>query len=77
MSTKKRNSESPIGLIRFAGIARRFSELEAELAAERSITDALRDALEMVRDADDDCRRDGLQTIPNIARTKIGKALAR
>jgi hypothetical protein len=33
------------------------------------------EALEMVRDADDDCKRDGLQTIPPFARAKIDAAL--
>lgn len=36
----------------------------------------LYEALQMVADADDDCRRDGLQTIPSVARTKIDAALA-
>lgn len=35
----------------------------------------LREALEMVRDADDDCRRDGLGTMPRPARDKIDRAL--
>jgi hypothetical protein len=34
-------------------------------------------ALEMVRDADDDCRRDGLQVIPLCARAKIDAAIAK
>lgn len=33
------------------------------------------DALEMVRDADDDCKRDGLRTIPCGPRAKIDAAL--
>jgi hypothetical protein len=37
----------------------------------------LYEALTMVRDADDDCRRDGLPTIPPAARSKIDAALAR
>lgn len=36
----------------------------------------LREALEMVQDADDDCMRDGLTTIPHAARAKIDAALA-
>ena len=34
-------------------------------------------ALEMVRDADDDCIRDNLETIPQAARAKIDAALAK
>lgn len=34
-------------------------------------------ALEMVRDADNDCHRDGLETIPRPARQKIDAALAK
>lgn len=37
----------------------------------------LYEALEMVRDADEDCKRDGLQTIPPAARMKIDRALAK
>lgn len=32
-------------------------------------------ALEMVRDADEDCKRDGLRTIPPCARAKIDAAI--
>lgn len=35
------------------------------------------EALEMVRDADEDCKRDGLPTIPEPARAKIDRALAK
>lgn len=38
--------------------------------------DKLVEALEMVRDADEDCKKDGLPTIPDIARSKIDAALA-
>jgi hypothetical protein len=34
-------------------------------------------ALEMVRDADNDCRLDGLKTIPPSARAKIDAAIAK
>lgn len=34
-------------------------------------------ALEMVRDADDDCKRDGMPTIPTAARAKIDEAIAK
>jgi hypothetical protein len=37
----------------------------------------LLDALEMVRDADEDCKRDGLPTIPPVARATIDRALAK
>jgi hypothetical protein len=36
---------------------------------------ALVEALEMVRDADEDCKRDGLKTMPPMARAKIEAAL--
>lgn len=37
----------------------------------------LLEALEMVRDADEDCRKDGLRTIPAAARARIEAALAK
>jgi hypothetical protein len=37
----------------------------------------LYEALEMVRDADEDCKKDGLPTIPREARAKIDAALAK
>lgn len=37
----------------------------------------LYEALVMVRDADEDCKRDGLPTIPGPARSKIDQALAK
>lgn len=37
----------------------------------------LLEALEMVRDADEDCKSDGLPTIPDIARAKIDRAIAK
>lgn len=37
----------------------------------------LYEALEMVRDADEDCKRDKLPTIPPLARAKIDAALAK
>ena len=37
----------------------------------------LLEALEMVRDADEDCKRDGLQTIPTAARARIDAAIAK
>lgn len=35
------------------------------------------EALEMVRDADEDCKRDGLPTMPPMARAKIDAALSK
>lgn len=35
------------------------------------------DALEMVRDADEDCRKDGLQTMPPAARATVDRAIAK
>lgn len=37
----------------------------------------LYEALEMVRDADEDCRKDGLPRTPDIARATIDRALAK
>jgi hypothetical protein len=37
----------------------------------------LYEALEMVRDADEDCKKDGFPTIPDIPRAKIDAALAK
>lgn len=39
--------------------------------------ETLREALRMVADADDDCHRDGLQTIPAAARAAIDRALGK
>jgi hypothetical protein len=38
--------------------------------------DKLAETLEMVRDADEDCHKDGLTTIPKAARHRIDMALA-
>ena len=35
------------------------------------------EALIMVRDADEDCRKDGLPTLPPLARFKIDRAIAK
>lgn len=51
------------------------SILEYEDKNKRSAADVV-EALRMVRDADDDCHRDGLQTIPPMPRSKIDRALA-
>lgn len=40
-------------------------------------TPDLLEALVMVRDADEDCQRDGLQTIPSSARARIDAAIAK
>jgi len=37
----------------------------------------LLEALVMVRDADEDCKRDGLPTIPGPARARIDRAIAK
>ncbi len=37
----------------------------------------LLEALIMIRDADEDCKRDGLPTIPAVARAKIDAAIAK
>lgn len=42
----------------------------------REQRDKLAEALEMVRDADDDCYKDGLPTIPPVARHEIDQSLA-
>lgn len=52
------------------------SELLANARLMRAAPDML-EALEMVRDADDDCRADGLLTIPGAARFKIDAAIAK
>jgi hypothetical protein len=51
-------------------------QLEREFAEVTRQRNALADALEMVRDADEDCYKDGLPTIPPAARRKIDMALA-
>ena len=50
------------------------SPLEQEAA---DTIERLREALAMVRDADEDCKRDGLRTMPSAARSKIDQALSR
>ena len=47
-----------------------------QLAAERALADLLAIRLEMVRDADNDCHKEGLQTIPQIPRFVIDSTLA-
>lgn len=56
--------------------AERECDLRGKLERERALADRLAGALEMVRDADDDCHKDGLQTIPSVARHKIDLSLA-
>jgi len=52
-------------------------KVAAEEATElREQRDMLAEALEMVRDADEDCHKDGLTTIPKAARHRIDMALA-
>lgn len=57
-----------------AAMGRHLSTFISEAA---DVIEELSGALEMVRDADDDCRRDGLQTIPETARARIDAALIR
>jgi hypothetical protein len=42
-----------------------------------SAAPSLLEALEMVRDADEDCKKDGLPTIPVLARKKIDAAISK
>ncbi|MDE4557459.1 hypothetical protein U8C36_06500 [Sinorhizobium medicae] len=53
--------------------------IDEDFANARLISAApdLLDALIMVRDADEDCRQDGLPTIPAPARAKIDRAIAK
>jgi hypothetical protein len=53
-----------------------LAEVTRQLAKITRQRNALADALEMVRDADEDCHKDGLPTIPSVARHKIDMALA-
>jgi prefoldin subunit 5 len=52
-----------------------IDKLQAEVERLRAKNEKLRAVLEMVRDADDDCRMDGLATIPAAARQSIDDAL--
>jgi hypothetical protein len=52
-------------------------EAAAELRRLHQVNSDLLGALEMVRDADEDCKRDGLQTIPSMARHRIDAAIAK
>lgn len=56
-----------------------FGDDEQAIANARIMAAALDllEALVMVRDADDNCRIDGLQTIPPAARQKIDAAIAK
>ena len=56
---------------------KRYLNREAadEIERLREDNERLREALIMVRDADNDCHADGLLTIPSPARNKIDKAL--
>lgn len=50
-------------------------ELKHEITQLKNQRDMLRHALEMVRDADNDCHSDGLPTIPSVARVCIDQVL--
>lgn len=50
---------------------------QREMLALKTQRDELLAALLMVRDADDDCKRDGLQTIPSMARNFIDANIAK
>lgn len=68
----------PLAEIR-AGVKERgpaFSFMARDIVSLLALVDELSGALEMVRDADDDCHKDGLQTIPPVARYRIDQALA-
>jgi hypothetical protein len=54
-------------------LCRRIERQRNELREQR---DKLHEALEMVRDADEDCHKDGFPTIPKTARHRIDMALA-
>jgi hypothetical protein len=52
-----------------------LEQAAAELRRLHSLNGDLLEALVMVRDADDDCRVDGLPNIPSMARAKIDAAI--
>ncbi len=54
-------------------LCRRIERQRNELREQRK---KLYGVLEMVRDADEDCHKDGLTTIPPVARHRIDMALA-
>ena len=62
---------------RLKEIAQRESLAAAEMHRRARAYPELLAALEMVRDADDDCRRDNLPTIPPMARAKIDAAITK
>jgi hypothetical protein len=64
-----RYRDRPVSFVLLLGDA----QLDAlyALVAARQKPDPLVEAIEMVRDADDDCKRDGLPIIPPAARAKI------
>ena len=53
-----------------------LERMEADARLIAAAPDLL-EALKMVRDADDDCKRDGLPTIPPAARATIDAAIAK
>jgi hypothetical protein len=74
-----------IAPIAWCGANSSFSAASQSISAKQALANArliaaspdLLEALEMVRDADDDCKMDGLPTIPGPARARIDAAIAK
>lgn len=54
-----------------------FDPQQHDVGVLKQRRDELLKVLEMVRDADEDCKRDGLPTIPAAARSRIDNAIAK
>lgn len=65
------------GLYSAAESRQEFMDMLVEFIPVCEAGPALLEALVMVRDADDDCIRDGLPRIPNLPRAKIDAAISR
>lgn len=52
-------------------------QMASRLGQLEHVSKELLEALEMIRDADDDCKRDGLPAIPDPARAKIDAAITK
>jgi hypothetical protein len=72
--TKYHKQDEPPNIRGFSAFD--LDRLEAELTAVTEQRDKLHGALEMVRDADEDCHKDGFPTIPKTARHRIDMAIA-